>query len=670
MKFTYGLLLCLILLSGFMFSACDPNQSDIDVACSKHALISAINTANASPTVTTTLHLSPACLYELSEAMIYDSDLYPAGVGLPAITSQIVVDGQAATIQRSKAIGTDEFRFFLIQSGGNLSLDQVTLRNGNVEVSHGYGGAILNYGTLAINNSQILENKAYRGGAVYSSGQISSSLSEYLNNQAAFMGGAIQNTGTMQVTQDLFKENIGYYGGAIANHTGSGSAANSNFVSNRAQAGDTFGFGGAISNTSISSAMGDRGTMVIDLSTLTGNFAREGGAIANFNFSDCMIRESSLLENSAQYGGAILNQDEMEIIRSTLANNTAEYFGGAVFYQDSDDPVGMAIGNSTISGNQLKSGNMDGGSAVYHLNGMVLARHVTITNNLGAAAWVEVAGQTQMINNIVANNANGDCAGSAINGIQVYTYANLDSDGSCPGFTHTAYPMLEGLADNGGPTMTHALQAYSPALDAAETIVEYTIDQRTEIRPHGPESDLGAFESQVYVAGPTQQITSMTPPPQVVTIEPVPEVKQKEPNYYWWLFEGFVCSDMDLTEFYIRTTSLKDYFTLTANGKPVICYQQRYNKERYWCYVEKRSLGWNTAVTVQFCEGENCTSITRTTLEETKCQDSVLPAEPVKVTCPGFLTQDDCAAAPGCIWVCSGGVTAAEVCDCREAADE
>lgn len=665
MKLSLGLTLCLILLGGLLISACDPDDTKIDVDCSVHALMSAINTANATPAVTTTLHLSPACVYELSDAVIYDTDLYPAGVGLPAIISPIIVDGQAATIQRSSDAGTAEFRIFLINPGASLTLNQVILRNGSVQESHGYGGAILNYGTLSITNGLILESKAYRGGAVYSTGEFNSLDSLFANNQATFMGGAIHNSGTLSVDQGAFEGNSAYYGGAIGNHTGTGGVGNSTFRNNIAQSGDTMGFGGGVSNTSVSAAQADKGSFVVDVCTLSDNHAGQGGAIANFNYSDFMVRESNLTGNTAQYGGAILNQDEMQIIRSTLANNSAEFYGGGVFYQDNDDPMGLAIGNSTLSGNQISGGNADGGSAFYHLNGNVMIRHATITNNSGAAAWVEAGGDTVAVNNIVANNPGGDCGGPAIGAVSVDGHANLDSDGSCPDFTLTADPMLDPLAVNGGPTITHALQNHSPALDTATTIVGYTTDQRTEIRPHGPASDLGSFESQEYVAGPILQITLITPPP-LLELIPTLDVKQMEPDYYWWLFEGFVCSDMELTEFYIRTTSAKETFKLIANDQPVLCYQQSYDKERYWCYVEKQPLGWDTAVNVQFCVGETCNKISRKTLPESKCQEAEAQPEPEKIACTTFINKDNCSAAPGCIWYCSGGLVSVELCKCKD----
>ncbi|HMP74074.1 MAG TPA: choice-of-anchor Q domain-containing protein, partial [Kiritimatiellia bacterium] len=54
-------------------------------------------------------------------------------------------------------------------------------------------------------------------------------------------------------------------------------------------------------------------------------------------------------------------------------------------------------------------------------------------------------------------------------------------------------------ADNGGPTLTHALLSGSPAIDAAVAIVGITNDQRGVSRPQGTAPDIGAVESPFSV---------------------------------------------------------------------------------------------------------------------------------------------------------------------------
>jgi hypothetical protein len=59
-----------------------------------------------------------------------------------------------------------------------------------------------------------------------------------------------------------------------------------------------------------------------------------------------------------------------------------------------------------------------------------------------------------------------------------------------------ADPLLGPLQNNGGPTLTHALLAGSPAIDAVPLAdcSGVTDDQRGVLRPQGPACDIGAFE--------------------------------------------------------------------------------------------------------------------------------------------------------------------------------
>jgi hypothetical protein len=73
--------------------------------------------------------------------------------------------------------------------------------------------------------------------------------------------------------------------------------------------------------------------------------------------------------------------------------------------------------------------------------------------------------------------------------------ANLSNDASCgTGAGMIVLPVGIGdLADNGGPTKTHALLLGSPAIDAGTSCTEAT-DQRRVARNQGSSCDIGAFE--------------------------------------------------------------------------------------------------------------------------------------------------------------------------------
>ena len=76
-----------------------------------------------------------------------------------------------------------------------------------------------------------------------------------------------------------------------------------------------------------------------------------------------------------------------------------------------------------------------------------------------------------------------------------------------PGGTLHGDPLLLALADNGGPTMTHALGATSPAIDHGNNIAGLNFDQRGVGFPRvaGAAVDIGAVELQpadrLFVSG-------------------------------------------------------------------------------------------------------------------------------------------------------------------------
>ena len=126
-------------------------------------------------------------------------------------------------------------------------------------------------------------------------------------------------------------------------------------------------------------------------------------------------------------------------------------------------------------------------------------------------------------NTLLSNNTEGNCFLDL--DLEVLSAGhNLDNDGSCvlsdPTDLHNSIAgFAAGLTDNGGPTLTIALLAGSPAVDAIPLIpVNYctdlngsaiTTDQRGVTRPGGVGCDIGAYELKA---------TDSTPP----TANPTP----------------------------------------------------------------------------------------------------------------------------------------------------
>ena len=81
-----------------------------------------------------------------------------------------------------------------------------------------------------------------------------------------------------------------------------------------------------------------------------------------------------------------------------------------------------------------------------------------------------------------------DGAGSGITSTDGNQVGNVAPNGS------PIDPGIGPLADNGGPTLTHALLAGSPAINAASAQDCPPTDQRGVARPQGAACDIGSYE--------------------------------------------------------------------------------------------------------------------------------------------------------------------------------
>ena len=240
---------------------------------------------------------------------------------------------------------------------------------------------------------------------------------------------------------------------------------------------------------------------------VTGNgTANRGGGI--LNESTLTLNRSTVAGNSVETrGGGIANQDgTVEINESTIADNTAgttlSSGSGGGIYSEGNSASSITIRNSTISGN----GAGEGGGIKSFAN--LTLDSVTITNN-GAVqgSGIDFSTLTPAVltikNTILAGNTLFDCYKDGVGATITDQGHNLvgtqhPSPNSC-GFVNgvnnniLGNPKLDPLADNGGPTQTHAPKLDSPVINAGNTAL--TTDQRGVARPAGSADDIGAFES-------------------------------------------------------------------------------------------------------------------------------------------------------------------------------
>ena len=203
-------------------------------------------------------------------------------------------------------------------------------------------------------------------------------------------------------------------------------------------------------------------------------------------------------------GGGFLNLGELRIYNSTIRNNASSGEGGGILNIGT-----LLLVNSTVSGNTAFAGagiaNWPGFTATL--------KNSTISNNSAtdhAGGIHNDGGTVSLSNTIVAGNTaptGPDCTGSPSS----TGYSLVGIDDGCTVTTSTgdivgtaASPVdarLRALADNGGPTGTHALLPNSPALDAGNPATPTgggacePTDQRGVARPLGAACDIGAYEA-------------------------------------------------------------------------------------------------------------------------------------------------------------------------------
>ena len=203
-----------------------------------------------------------------------------------------------------------------------------------------------------------------------------------------------------------------------------------------------------------------------DLTIKGGRSTGDGGGIDNYGV--LTLNNSTVTGNSAANGGGICNRLVLTLNNSTVSGNSATNEGGGIYNGNASD---LRLNSTTFSGNSAA----DGG-AIFNAN----ARIVEIKNS------------------ILANSTSGgDCRGTATSPSGDHTL--IEDSGQTCGLTDGANgnivgldPVLDVLADNGGPTPTHALLPGSPAINAGDTTL--TIDQRGIARPQDGVDDIGAFE--------------------------------------------------------------------------------------------------------------------------------------------------------------------------------
>ena len=476
---------------------------------------------------------------------------------LPTITEELSIHGNGVAVidggwREGGSSGNTVLAFLGVS--GSVDVSGVDITGG--EGVYGRGGAIFVGGgssaDVTVSDSVLHANHAPAGGGAIFVGSTGATVSVLRSivagNTTDYNGGGggvyVSSAVSTVVDHTSFLANKGREGGGLyfTNPGGDIVVSDSEFDGNA-----SLYEGGAIHVAN--------GDLTISGSTFTGNHSASGGGALYIDAGDSLITDSSFTQNAATTrGGAIFAGNQtLTVRRTTIADNDAGSDGGGIAASTHD---GIVVEESTISGNV--AGGDGGGIYAFYLaptrSGSVVAVNSTISGNeaggTGGAILASPGGTVLVADTITGNSAAGAVDGIAVKTVGIGSVAadpvptpgvvslvstilagngdadlgratgpvdpTVTADHSLVGTSSVTVTNLGGtvtgvaaaalklgpLADNGGPTLTHALLAGSPALNAGPASLPSfegdAYDQRGEpyVRVYGGTVDIGAYEEQ------------------------------------------------------------------------------------------------------------------------------------------------------------------------------
>ncbi|HUT88817.1 MAG TPA: choice-of-anchor Q domain-containing protein [Thermoguttaceae bacterium] len=413
----------------------------------------------------------------------------------------------------------------IYNSAGTVAITDSTISNNSVTETYGsHGGGICNHdGTLTITNSAFSRNSASSGtygrydaygGAIYNDGGTATITSSTLSdNYAKTSGAGIANSaGTVSMSNTRLYSNLASSGAGIYNDdSGTVTLTGTTVYGNTAKA--LLAYGGGICNLGMATITGSR--LEANRATSTyANYVSIGGGI--YNYGTLTIADTTLSWNSAtstQYtssGGGVYNSGTATISRSRLSSNYAngkDAYGGGIFHSRYGT---LAITNSTLSGNSASHNlGYDGsGGGLYDELGTATITNGTLSANSAtrAGGGIYSGGSLLDLRNTIISGNMSPIGPNVSEGVRSQGHNLIGDTSGSSGWVASDLlnvdPMLGPLADNGGPTWTHALLPGSPAIDAGDNTGTPATDQRGFPRivdgdRNGVATiDIGAFEYQ------------------------------------------------------------------------------------------------------------------------------------------------------------------------------
>ena len=461
---------------------------------------------------------------DVSRSVLVDNTANAEGGGLwNDVLGTLSVTDSLVDSNTASGAGADQGGGGIFNNGGAVTLVNATVSGNMANGVAGSGGGYLNDGgTLTMSDGSLTGNTSVRaGGGFEATAQNRASTATFSDVDviANSTGNSPGNGGGLHVTDTVAvatASSLTINGGAVLGNT-----ANQ-------EGGGLWNDGGGTMNIAGARIMGNTA-----LSANAGADAQGGGGIFN-NGGGVTLTNATVEDNGAtgplgndDGGGGLFNDGRINpgtvtVVNSTLTGNHAlsgvGRGGGALNLGDGDTTATLLATNVTAAGNSARAG----GGLANLTNGVATLTHSTLSGNSASdGGGVANLATATLRNSILAGSIGGDAAsGSALG----FSGVNVVGDGSagCAAPACLAVdPLLDaaGPRSNGGPTETIALQAGSPAVDAAfQAICDEAspqgpggTDQRGQPRPSGPACDIGAFElQQAALPSPPAPDTSVT----------------------------------------------------------------------------------------------------------------------------------------------------------------
>jgi len=517
----------------------------VNPADGRQSLREAISRANSNPGADTILLKAGTYVQTLQG----EDDTNAAGDFDVTDSLTITGVGPVATVIK----GSRDDRLFELIGPIAGTFNNLGLRDGG-DFGHNGGAVQARFADIALNNCVVINNVADHGGAINAdNGSVTVRGSRLTHNLGFSAAGAIRmGSGSLLLDRSTVVGNSANAGGGIFADTGAVTLFRSTVALNTAllAGGGINAKGGdvTLSNSSVRGnlAGGDGGGIVaggaavVTNSTVTGNRSTTGSG-GGIRADSATIRDSTINGNSCQFFGGGLTAGAMVMTNTTVSGNTSQGEGGGIGASDlgtltnctlSGNTAGSSGGgisgetvnltNCTISGNIAGAGP-DGtgdGGGVSAGNGTILNSTIVENRTVGRSssqgAGVATGGAAPELmrvrNTIIARNFDAFGEESDVSGTFLSQGNNLIGaiDGDLSGFGAAGDlagtfddpldPKLAPLANNGGPTRTHARLAGSPAIDHGNSLGAPALDQRglPRIRDgngdHTAVVDIGAFE--------------------------------------------------------------------------------------------------------------------------------------------------------------------------------